>query len=958
MKKTFYSFIYITILLILSGCAGPGQFAFQQSWAERTLQKLTLREKIGQMMLYGMHMKFMNNENPVWQELKTIIETDGVGGIHLWSGDAGTSLTMLNELQRMSKIPILVDADIEHGMNQRYEAGTDLPPLMAIAATGDSSLAYEAARIKAIEGRAVGIHWNFSPVTDVNNNPANPIINVRSFGEDPDLVGKYAVEYIRGLQDHGMLATVKHFPGHGDTETDSHTSLARIPSDSTRLWDVEIKPFKIAIDAGADAVMVAHVHAPDLQPNADLPATLSKFWTTNVLKNGLGFKGVVVTDAMGMGGIARNYSKDFGLIYAINAGCDFIIQAHRVTDAIDVVERAVKEGVIAEKRINESALKMLKMKEKIGLHENRFISMEHTYTFLGKNEFKKSAADIASRALTLVKNNGGVLPLNKIDGELIVLDIYDHPNDHRESTMTKSLKSSEQPIRSFQIDESDSSDFLNSVLNQIPANGTVIVNAFASPQAHKDRIGLPAAENRFLKDMIKKVERLILVSFGNPYLIQDFPDLPVYVCAYKGNKVMQTAAAEAILGNVPINGKLPITIPDIADFGDGIDLQRSPLRVEASNYKPGKMLQWSMPYEVEAQLLELRKILEDAVADSAFPGGVLLAEKSGKIFFHEGVGFHTYAKKRPVLPADLYDLASLTKVVATTAAIMKLFDQKKITIDDRVVKYIPEFGTSAAKKTVSIQQLLTHHSGLPADKRYDLEGSSWEDVFKTDLIAEPGIEREYSDIGFLILGEIVKKVSGQNLNEYLKEFVYGPLGMESTVFNPMNPLRRIVPTEIDLDGNLIHGVVHDEKARYFGGNTGHAGLFSTARDLALFGQTLINGGIYGWKRVFREETVKLFTQTVQENGELFGWDQPGGFNPFGIYHSENTFGHTGFTGTSMWIDPENDIIVVLLTNAVHPSRIMKAPNYYDWGQLIHSAAYEAVDVIEQNPNLEWRERWK
>ena len=266
------------------------------------------------MMLYGMHMKFMNNENPVWQELKTIIETDGVGGIHLWSGDAGTSLTMLNELQRMSKIPILVDADIEHGMNQRYEAGTDLPPLMAIAATGDSSLAYEAARIKAIEGRAVGIHWNFSPVTDVNNNPANPIINVRSFGEDPDLVGKYAVEYIRGLQDHGMLATVKHFPGHGDTETDSHTSLARIPSDSTRLWDVEIKPFKIAIDAGVDAVMVAHVHAPDLQPNADLPATLSKFWTTNVLNNGLGFKGVVVTDAMGMGGIARNYSKDFGLI--------------------------------------------------------------------------------------------------------------------------------------------------------------------------------------------------------------------------------------------------------------------------------------------------------------------------------------------------------------------------------------------------------------------------------------------------------------------------------------------------------------------------------------------------------------------------------------------------------------------------------------------------------------------
>ncbi len=584
--------------------------------------------------------------------------------------------------------------------------------------------------------------------------------------------------------------------------------------------------------------------------------------------------------------------------------------------------------------------------------------MNYTRTNLGRNEFKKSADNIASKAITLVMNEGNVLPLKKLDGELIIIDMYDHPNNHDESMMTKNLKSTViQNIRTFQIDESDSTDYLQSVLNQITTSHTVIINTFSNPNAHKDRIVLPEAETRFLNDLIKKVERLVLISFGNPYLIQGFPNAPVYVCAYKGNKVMQLAAAKAILGRESIAGKLPITIPDIADFGFGIELERSPLYIEPSKYKPGEMLQWSMPYEANADLTQLRQIMKDAVLDSAFPGGVLLAAKSGKIYFHEGSGFHTYAKKQPVLPSDIFDLASLTKVIATTAAVMKLVDQKKLSIDDNVVTYIPEFGTSKAKKMVTIKHLLTHFSGFPADKRYDLDGSSWEDIYKTDLIVEPGKMRIYSDVGFLILGQIVKKISGQSLDEYVDEFVFNPLGMETTIFNPVNPLRRIVPTEIDPNGKLIHGIVHDEKSRYFGGKTGHAGLFSTARDLALFGQTLLNGGIYGWKRIFNEETVELFTQTLQDNGELLGWDQPGGFNPFGVFHGENTYGHTGFTGTSIWIDPENEIIVILLTNAVHPIRTMKAPNYYDWGQRIHSAAYEAVGITEQNPNLKWRRVW-
>ena len=358
--------IFIFFFMFLS-CAGFKIPFSQRSWSERTFTHLTLREKIAQMMVYYMRMEFLNEDSEQWQELTALIQTDGIGGIHLWSGEVGISLTMMNELQKMSKIPILFDADIESGLHARFPNGTELPPLMAIAATNNPDYAYESGKIAASEGRAVGIHWNFSPVTDVNNNPKNPIINTRSFGEDPDVVGEYAVQFMKGLQEHGMLATAKHFPGHGDTETDSHTSLAAIPSDSSRLWSLELKPFQTIIDAGVDAVMVAHIHAPDYQPEANLPATLSPFWVTEILREKMGFNGVVVTDAMNMGGIVSNYSDTFAVIQAIRAGCDYILQNNHFKETIDAVEDAVSRGILSEEQINNAALKILKIKEKAGL---------------------------------------------------------------------------------------------------------------------------------------------------------------------------------------------------------------------------------------------------------------------------------------------------------------------------------------------------------------------------------------------------------------------------------------------------------------------------------------------------------------------------------------------------------------------------------------------------------------
>ena len=325
---------------------------------------------------------------------------------------------------------MLVEADIESGLGRRYSGAVTLPPMMAIAATGDPQYAYEAGRISAVESRAVGIHFNLAPVVDVNNNPKNPIINTRSFGEDPDSVYRYSKEFIKGLHDYNMLATAKHFPGHGDTETDSHSALAQIPSDSSRLWTVEIPPFRNAINAGVDAIMVAHVNAPDYQKNADDPATLSSFWIKDILKNNLGFDGVIITDAMGMGGIIKNYSDAYALIATINAGSDIIIQNNKMKESIDLVERAVLDGIITEERINQNVIKILKMKEKVGLHKDRAISADRTHLDMGKKINLETADEIASKSLTVVKNDNNILPLNpELNEEIYVIDLYDGPNN-------------------------------------------------------------------------------------------------------------------------------------------------------------------------------------------------------------------------------------------------------------------------------------------------------------------------------------------------------------------------------------------------------------------------------------------------------------------------------------------------------------------------------------------------
>ena len=967
----FRSFI-ISVIIIFSGYLYPNQFPWNKSWAESTLDKLTLREKIAQMMVYRMNMHYLNYNSDEWKEIENLISSDGIGILHIWFGETGSALTMLNKIQRESKIPILVEADIESGLGRRYPGAVTLPPMMAIAATGNSKFAYEAGRISAEESRGVGIHFNLAPVVDVNNNPKNPIINTRSFGEHPDSVIKYSREFIKGLHEHGMLTTAKHFPGHGDTETDSHSSLAQIPSDSARLWQIELPPFKNAIESGVDAIMVAHVNSPEYQIHSEDPATLSKFWIQDVLRSKMKFDGVIITDAMDMGGIVKKYSDSYALIETIKAGSDIIIQNNQMKKSIDLVEKAVKNGIISEQRINASTLKVLKMKERLGLHKNKIISMDDTHMSVGKKSNFDLASEIGNRSITLVKNNDNILPLEpKSNDTFYIVDLYDGANNHNESIVTKSLRENGYKVRSFQIDKSDSLIVANHILDQIPSDGLVLLNAYANPVEWKENIFLPSVEADFINRLIKKCSTVIITSFGSPYLIQDFPEAPVYICAYKGSSVMQKAFLNALMGESDINGILPVTIPGIAKRGSGINLKSIKWEKKEQSWIPGKEIKRIRPNEISVNVDETKQMLLEAVADSAFPGGVILAAKNGDIFLHKAFGYHTYSKKKPVMRGNIYDLASITKVVATTSALMKLVDEKKLSLDDKVITYLPEFiGKQKMffdqKSKVTIRHLITHTSGLPPFKKYFLMDGNIQTKIDSIMNTEPEIPLNqkmiYSDIGLIVLGKIIESVSQSSLDEYVDSVVFKPLGMKTTFYNPpIEKIKRIIPTEYSsLYGETIIGYVHDENAKSIGGIAGHAGLFSTASDLSIFSQMMLNGGIYGWKRIFKSQSVTNFTKranTLEGSSRALGWDTPSGQSSGGVYLSASSFGHTGFTGTSLWIDPENQIFVILLTNAVHPNRNYKNPNYFDWRQKIHSSVYEELGFSEKRNDLEWRERW-
>lgn len=961
-----------------------------QAWVEATLEGLSLRQKVGQMIMPWIDGGFLPTSGAEYDTIAAWVRDYAVGGLVVSIGPPVDMAAKLNQLQGLAQIPLLIATDMEHGPGQRLTAGvvmpygmdlgggTRFPPVMALGATGDPALAYEMGRITALEARAVGIHMSFSPVVDVNNNPSNPIINTRSYGEDPAAVARMATAQLRGMQENGLLATAKHFPGHGDTSEDSHIELPRLDIDRARADSVELVPFRAAIEDGVSAVMSAHIAFPALSGDSALPATLSPRVLTGLLRNQLGFHGIVVTDALNMGAIVRTYGAGDAAVRAVDAGADILLMPD-VPAALQAVESAVLDGTIDEARIDRSVRKLLEAKARVGLNRRRTVDLDRVDEVVDAASHDSVAHSIAERSITVARDREHLVPLATGDSARVLSIVYTDDLDPLAGrAFNRTLADTLPGLQAAVLYGPQAPAVLDTLLAAADSADRVVVSTFVRVLSSKGDVAVDTAMAAFI-DTLAARRPTVVVAFGNPYVLAQFPEVGSYVLAWGSGALSQTAAARALLGQAPVTGRLPISIPPDVARGAGLRLNLPLTR--------------ATPAEVGMDADALDRVdaaVRAAITAGVTPGAALAVGRHGRLVRLTGFGRtdrrEGYAQ---VTDSTIYDMASLTKVVATTSSIMALVSDGLLDIDAPVSRYLDEWG-GGGKDSVTVRDLLLHRAGFPPYEQLwqQVRGADavLDRVEHADLIYTPRDSTVYSDFDFITLGALVARVSGLPLDVYAEQRVFGPLGLRETGFNPltwelapdgsvvsttpvapassseaitlfqpddpmgratppdpaMTPLSaRIAPTEVDTVYRFthIHGVVHDENAYASGGVSGHAGLFSSARDLARVAEMLLDGGAYAGRRILDGPVVMEFTRRQSDaSSRALGWDTPAPGSSSGSWFTASSFGHTGFTGTSMWMDRERDVFLVLLTNRVNPTRAE---------QRIGALRRQVADLVQQ-----------
>ncbi|MCY3809171.1 MAG: serine hydrolase [Gemmatimonadetes bacterium] len=1044
--------------LLLAACAGGRMGAGTglsgddaSRWVEETLSSLTLREAVAQLVFPWISGGYAAESDPELKELLAWVE-EGLGGVLISIGVPDAYAAKLNRLQARASVPLLVASDFENGgpgmrINHSYAipsllpqgGGTSFPPTMAFGAAGDEELAFEYGRVTATEARAVGVHWLLAPVLDVNSNPENPVINTRSFGEHPETVGRLGAAFIRGAQAGGALVTAKHFPGHGDTRTDSHIELPVVAADRERLDRVELVPFRMAVEAGVDAVMTAHVAVPEVLGD-ERPATMSPVFMDELLRGEMGFGGILFTDALRMGAITDGYGAGEAAVLALEAGSDVLLAPDGVHTAIDAVVAAVGSGRLSRSRIDRSVRRLLEAKARLGLHRGALVDPARVAAVVGAAPHRDAAARAAEASVTLVRDSLRALPLRASASvlsvtyarsrDLLAGRTFDAALRSHLPSRTASGGSRAASFAGARIGPETAWPVYDSLLHLARGFDAVIVSAYVPPVSGSGTIGLPPAPRAFV-ERLRRLGRgaeaaigaapamagpsVVLISFGSPYLISALPGVDTYLVAWGGREVSQLAAARAVAGAAGVRGRLPISIPPLYERGAGLDREAvararagdepgdrpDPLReagflpggedgagadtLDRATGGPGRWRGTAeiplcgedeipggaatladhfcrighavvSPREADARQLgmspdsldALDEHIVGALADSAASGAALAIIRRGRLARLRAYGRLDWDPAAPpVTPASLFDLASLTKVVGTTSAVVILAQRGLLELDDPVAEHLPWWeGGDPAKARVTTGDLLYHRAGLPSYRPFFLEAEGR--VEYTDAIGAlplahpPGEHTRYSDIGPMVVAFVVEAVSGMAFDDFLEAEIWRPLGMGDTGFLPDSSLwDRVATTELDegFRGMHVHGVPHDENAYAIGGVAGHAGLFGSARDLAVFAQTILDRGVAAPCTPDRDSgapchltrfgPVVLFAQGWIDriahredpgSSRTLGWDTPSGCSSAGDYLSARSIGHTGFTGTSLWIDPEQDLAVVLLTNRVNPSR--------------------------------------
>ncbi|HOZ50337.1 MAG TPA: glycoside hydrolase family 3 N-terminal domain-containing protein [Chitinophagaceae bacterium] len=983
----------------------PSLASEKNIWVDSVYNSLTLTQKIGQLFMIA---AYSGGEKYNQVLIEKLIKENGIGGVIFMQGTPSAQAEQCNLFQTKSKVPLLIGMDAEWGLGMRLTGVRDFPRQLMMGAMQDSLLVYKMASAVANQCRRMGVHIDFAPVIDVNNNPNNPVINFRSFGENKYKVANYGIQYMRGLQDNGVIACAKHFPGHGDTDVDSHKDLPEIKKSISQLESLEFYPFNKLIRDGIQSIMIAHLQIPALDNREHTPSTLSDKTITQLLKQKMGFTGLIITDALNMQGVAKYYSPGEIDLKAFMAGNDILLFSQDVPTGIEKIRSALMNGKLTEARLAESVKKILEAKFNAGLNKFSPIKTENINEDLN-TYVSPLRKQIAEAAITLL--NDPNLIIDKIKRNATKNTTYIGVGTSSENAFSKSLQ--DAGIKKIMFAPSTTEKEAKEFLKKLKSEEAIVLGVHNMTGYPTQNFGLDQNE-LFLIREIMKTKKAITVLFGNPYAVKNFCDNEGILIAYDEAEETQIAAAKIITGQLKAKGKLPVTVCVNYKAGDGIvslttnlgevvdsskfikqnkDVFNTKLVVEPKSFNTDLALECCISPNAlginNDELDKLDNFIKNAIQTGAFPGCRILVAKEGKVFYDKPFGYLTQERKNSVDINTVYDIASITKVASTTLAVMKLYEQGKINLNDYLGKYLP-ITKGTDKEYLKIKDILTHQAGLkswipfyketldslkyPRNDIYSKTESGkynvkvapnlymnreWIDTMWKRIIYSPLENRGryvYSDLDFIILQKMVERITNKSLAEYVHEEFYKPLGLTSTAYLPKKnlPGKEVAPSEYDdyFRHQTIQGYVHDMGAAMFGGISGHAGLFTSANDLAIIFQMLLNSGTYKGKRYLQKSTVDLFTARnsfISRRGLGFDKPEPSSAksSPCADNASLSTFGHQGFTGTCVWADPQNDIVFIFLSNRTYPTAENKLIQKLNVREKAQEFVYNAMGIASR-----------
>ncbi|HRG00401.1 MAG TPA: glycoside hydrolase family 3 N-terminal domain-containing protein [Bacteroidia bacterium] len=946
----------------------------QSHWVDSVFNSLNPDQRLAQLFMVA---AYSNKDMKHVAEIRELVEKYNIGGLIFMQGGPLREAKLNNYYQSKAKTPLLISIDGEWGLAMRLDSTPKYPRQMTLGAIKNDSLIYYMGKQIARECKRMGIHVNFAPVADVNNNPLNPVIGMRSFGENKYKVATKAIMYMKGLQAEGVMANGKHFPGHGDTDSDSHKTLPIISACKERLDTLELYPFQQLFDNGLSSIMVAHLFVPCYDTTKNTASTLSPYIIQDLLKKQLGFQGLIFTDALNMKGVASFYEPGMVDVKALLAGNDVLLFAENVPKAMEQIKLAISKGQITQEEIDARCKKILKAKFWCGLDKNQYVSPKNLYEDLNTKESFVMNTKLAEASVTLLKNDNALLPLQRLDTmKIIEVSIGDDKANTFSETINKYSK-----ISHLGISHDASKKERDTLFAKLKNYNWVILQVNKTSYKPEKDFGCSAVSFELISKIFSQ-KNTIACFYSNPYLMNKLENLnqaKSILNVYEYSQFSQKAAADAIMGAIEVNGTLPVTTK-LFVAGTGLEVKKK-IRV-----------QYVTPEQIgvdSKKLLQVDSIAQMGIKEHAYPGCQIVAIKSGKVFYQKNFGKQTYeASSDKVNDQTVYDLASLTKILSSSLALMKLSEQKQFDYEQHLDFYFPELaGTD--KSTIHYKDMLTHQSGLPAwlpfwqktvDKKSGYKSGYYSDTYSEEYPVqvakglyvvkdfndsiynqimsckmEETCKYVYSDIGYYFSKILIEKLTKTKLNTYVQTQFYKPMNLGLT-YLPLSvyPESQIAPTENDLKfrKQLVRGYVHDQGAALMGGVAGHAGLFGNANDVGVLMQMLLNKGEYGGQRLLDSSVIKQYTSShFSDNRRGLCFDKPEPNekkdSPVTKECSLKSFGHSGFTGTFAWADPENDLIFVFLSNRVYPSADENKLAKLGVRGKIHRILYEAVKPSPQ-----------